>query len=201
MNKIENSKIILILSILLVLLVMGSVSASDDKIVNETISTPNNNNDNIGVDIQTTTESGSNDEQVLTADNTDNNIGSSNTTENNNLKSNNQEILTATTYTFTDLYNKVKNGGTVNLNGATYVYTSSRDSAYVGGITLPNNIVLNGGGATINANNQAAIFIVSGKATINNIKFINGNKDVDGVALNFQTGSNSQINDCTFNNF
>ena len=64
MNKIENSKIILILSVLLVLLVMGSVSASDDKIVNETISTPNNN-DNIGVDIQTTTESGGNDEQVL----------------------------------------------------------------------------------------------------------------------------------------
>ena len=83
MNKIENSKIILILSVLLVLLVMGSVSASDDKLVNETISTPNNNDDNIGVDIQTTTESsGSNDEQVLTAENTPNNIvGSDNTNE------------------------------------------------------------------------------------------------------------------------
>ena len=105
MNKIENSKIILILSVLLVLLVMGSVSASDE-LVNETISTPNNNNDNMGVDIQTTTESsGSNDEKVLTADNTpDNIIGSSNTTENNILKSNNQEdTLKASTRTFAQL--------------------------------------------------------------------------------------------------
>ena len=97
MNKIENSKIILILSVLLVLLVMGSVSASDDKLVNETISTPNNN-DNMGVDIQTTTESsGSNDEHVLTAEN------------NQNLGSYNNTVLSSDDFeTFTDLSNNIK---------------------------------------------------------------------------------------------
>ena len=69
MNKIENSKIVLILSVLIIFIMMGAATAADDTISNENVSTPEN-----GVDALNT-DSVSVDEEVSAAD-TNNLIGS-----------------------------------------------------------------------------------------------------------------------------
>lgn len=75
------------------------------------------------------------------------------------------EVLTAADGTFTDLYNKVKNGGTVTLD-RNYVYTASTDSAYVNGITISATTTINGNGFTINGNNVARIFQITGSNVV-----------------------------------
>ena len=78
MNKNKNSNTMLILSILLLFIVIGTATAADDKLANETVSTTTNDD---GVDTLTTDGSASVDEKAYTTTDT---LGS--TDANNNSK-------------------------------------------------------------------------------------------------------------------
>ena len=134
---------------MLLVLIMGvaSVSASDD---NESIQATDESADAVSIANETLTDSRSNELST-------NSLGATNDEESYS-SSEPDEVLTATDGTFTDLYNEVKDGGTVTLD-RNYVYSASTDSAYTtSGITLDkDNLVINGGGFTINGNNLEII--------------------------------------------
>ena len=139
------------------LFLVGSVSASEQS-------------DNL----QTTDDTDIDSSDVLT---TSNEKIISTTNETNEIYSSSQiDSLSVADGTFTDLYNKVKNGGTVTLD-RNYVYTAATDSAYQSGvpITVGNTKIL-GNGFTINGNNAARLFSVEAKGVeIDRINAINGN--------------------------
>ena len=86
MNKLKNSKIILVLSLLLLFLVIGSASAVDET-SNETISTSENN----GVDTLSQSMD-SVDDGVSAAEHTSNLVANDTSNQNNLLGSNNNEV-------------------------------------------------------------------------------------------------------------
>ena len=189
MNKTLNSKIVLILSVLLLFLVLGSVCAADntDKISNETVLTSTQT----GVDTVTTVD------QVSAAEATDSN-GSD--TGNQVLGASDNSILSDGEKTFNDLKNEVEADSTVTLSGY-YLYSDGQSSA----INVTGKII-NGNGATIDTNNVVNIhpFICSGNVTLKNINFINLKQTTQ--LTNFQGGpvvfasgsSNITFDDCTF---
>ena len=86
---------------------------------------------------------------------------------------------------FTSLYDKVKNGGTVTLDND-YKY-SSGDEAYKNGINITKNLVLNGNGnIVIDGDKQARIFNIEEgiTVTLKGITFKNGNATGNGGAIN-----------------
>ena len=113
MNKLKSSKIVFVLSVLLVLVMIGSVSAADEA-GNETVSTSNSDVDTIFQEVDSV------DDEVSAADNSDEFVGSdttneslvSNELENNNLLSvdDDNEILEDdyTPHTFTELFTELK---------------------------------------------------------------------------------------------
>ena len=167
MNKIENSKIVLILSVLIIFIMMGAATAADDTISNENVSTPEN-----GVDALNT-DSVSVDEEVSAAD-TNNLIGSGDETfeelQNriNNL-SDNEEIKLTQDYNATN--------GTYKDHIVQYYNTigdSKSDSLYSYFFINKNNVTIDGGGHTIDGNARNLFFVGSNtKFTLKNINIIN----------------------------
>ena len=111
-------------------------------------------------------------------------------------------ILGVPSQSFNDLNDTIQDpsipvGGTVYLNGE-FSYESG-DLAT--GIDIKKNLTIDGGGSTINARNQAAIFNVIGDTHIvlMNITFIGGNS-TNGGAINVVSGGSVDIMDCTFIN-
>ena len=194
MNKNKNSKIMLVLSILLLFLIIGSVSATDET-SNEKVSTTTND----GVDTLNT-DSASVDEKASTADN----LGSSDASnKDSTLESTNNELLSENPVNWTVLENEITGKESVKLNNNYYKYVSGDKNQ----INLTGIKVLDGNGATIDADNQVDIrpFQSSGNILIKNIHFINikqttkPDNNYRGGPILFDVGSSNIILDnCTF---
>ncbi len=80
-----------------------------------------------------------------------------------------------------------------------YVYDNSTDYELIKGIEInKNDFTINGNGYTIDASNQARIFIINGtNITINNLNLING-KSNNGAALYIELNSTITTNNVTF---
>ena len=160
-----NSKIMLILSILLILLVIGSVSAADiDKIGNETVLTSAT-----GVDTVSTVDDG-----VLTSGTTEDNSRLSETQEKGVLGLSEDSILKdSNAESFSDLAYLIKLTDDELILSHDYTYSDVKDSSYLtSGITISkNNFIIDGAGHTIDGNWLAKAFTITGKnVTLKNLK-------------------------------
>lgn len=167
---------------------VASVSASED--INNSVEASDESAQSVNI---TLADNG--DDKFTTT--LDNSLGVEN--EESYGSSESEDTLTVADGTFTDLYNKVKNGGTVTLD-RNYVYTASTDSAYVSGVTIDKTTTINGNGFTLNGNNVARIFqITASNVVLNNINFINGKSSSNGGAI-LWTGENAILKNSTFKN-
>lgn len=108
--------------------------------------------------------------------------------QDNNLKTDeNNEILTGNPETFTQLDNDINESQDTFELQNNYTFNNETDSNYTGGIVIDkSNFVVEGNGYTINAQNQAQIFHITGSnVTLQNINFINGNGETNGGAIYF----------------
>ena len=121
------------------------------------------------------------------------------------LSSNNNEILTASSRTFTDLAEDIENAnGELNLTH-NYLYTyhvsTDTDINYKQGITINKPLIINGNGFTIDGDGVARAFNVkSNNVIFNNIKFINcgqSNSQAHGGCINWN-GVNGTLQNCIF---
>ena len=115
--------------------------------------------------------------------------------------------------TFTELYNAIRNGGTVTLNKS-YTYNPSTDSALVNGMAIAADLTINGNGHTIDGAGVARMFIINGYTstewlvatryhgytyTFNNINFINAYSTALGGVITSQDYPNTiRISNCNF---
>ena len=112
MNKLKNSKIILVLSLLLLFLVIGSASAVDET-GNETISTPETGVDTLSQSMDSV------DDGVSAAEHTSNLVA--NDTSNNKLLGlSNDDVLSADVGSFNNLKSEVTGSGNIKLNYQEY---------------------------------------------------------------------------------
>ena len=211
MNKLKNLKIILVLSVLLVFLVMGSASAVDET-GNETISTPENN----GVDTLSQSMD-SVDDEVSAAESTDDLVA--NDTSNNKLLGlSNDDVLSEgltsgnnilganedeNTGTFTQLQELINSHADSELIlDRNYTYNPTSDSALKNGMGITGDIIIDGKGFTIDGANEAKIFYIYrnspiGNFTFNNINFKNGYSSKHAPIF-FKGIDAIYINNCSF---
>ena len=182
MNKNKNSKIMLILSILLLLfIVIGTATAADDTISNETVSTTTNND---GVDTQKSVDEG-----VSTAE--DEIIGSSDTES--NLKAND------TTGTFTELYSIIRESENEYQLTKNFTFDINKDNSFTKGIVINKPFTIDGNGFFINGNNLARAFTInSNNVTLKNINIINTYEETAGSIL--WNGNNGKLINASFYN-
>ena len=197
MNKLKSSKMMLVLSVLLVLVMIGSASAADEA-GNETVST------STGVDALSQ-EVDSVDEEVSAVDTLDS--GDANST----LKSSNSNDVLSVEQkgSFSDLNVIIigtNTGDTLELN-KNYVFTTSSDSAYVNGININKQITIDGKGHTIDGSGMAKLFNIGGNNVIlKNITCINFILP-DSAATGYSsaciewTGDYGTIMDCNFDKY
>lgn len=129
---------------------------------------------------------------------------SESSTDNDNklLTSENNDKLSATPGTFSDLNEKIKNAenGVLDLE-YNFTYNPEEDGDnFNDGISITKDITINGHGFTINGNNTVREFHIEtyGTVTLNNITFANG-KSNEGGAIYIGSG-NVNINNCAFKN-
>ena len=197
MNKIENSKIMLILSILLMFLVIGAATAADDTISNETVSTSTDDVDTLN------TDSVSVDEEVSAAETTDLVANDANNNLNNLLSSepnSGNDILKDTSEnasTFTQLNELIRLSTGRLLLYNDYKYDSSSDQSLLNGITLSKKIEIDGQNHIIDANKVAKFFTINqDNVVLKNIKFINF-KNTAGIEI---LGNNVTLDNVDFCN-
>jgi len=208
MNKLKNSKIILVLSILLVFLVMGSASAVDET-GNETISTPENN----GVD--TLSQSMDSVDDGVSASESSDDLVANDTSNNKLLGLSNDDVLSAgltsgnnilgakNTGTFTQLQELINSHANSELIlDRNYTYNPTSDSALKNGMKITGDIIIDGKGFTIDGANKAKIFYIfnknpSGNFTFNNINFKNGYSS-SYAPIYFNHINAIYINNCSF---
>ena len=183
-NIKQSTKIIIFCMIFCILLSVSAVSAADN-IAEDQISTDS-------ADAVAITADGNNNDLSQSAENF---LGSNSDTD--ILKTNNKN--------FTDLYNEINAGSSIiTLTGDYYQYaTGDKSSIDVTGK------ILDGNGATIDANNSANIhpFTSGGNVVFKNIKFININQTT--ALTNFQGGpviftansNNVTFDKCNFERF
>ena len=107
-------------------------------------------------------------------------------------------ILRDSAGTFTDLNDKVKDGGNVSLE-RNYTY-SSGDTSFSEGISIDKSITIDGQGFTIDASNSASIFNINatgGTVILKNINFINA-KGTYGGAIKLDPLTTLEIINCNF---
>lgn len=122
------------------------------------------------------------------------------TAPDNDLKTDeNNEILTDNPKTFTQLDNEINESQDTFEINYDYTFNNETDSNYASGITInKSNFVIDGNRHSINGNNQAKIFrITGGNITINNLFLVNGNSDMGGAI--FSSGKLT-LNNVTFIN-
>ena len=129
---------------------------------------------------------------------------SESSTDNDNklLTSENNDKLSATPGTFSDLNEKIKNAenGVLDLE-YNFTYNPEEDGDnFNDGISITKDITINGHRFTINGNNTVREFHIEtyGTVTLNNITFANG-KSNEGGAIYIGSG-NVNINNCAFKN-
>ncbi|MDL2247047.1 hypothetical protein LJB96_05475, partial [Methanobrevibacter sp. OttesenSCG-928-K11] len=104
---------------------------------------------------------------------------------------------------FTDLQTEITEAGDVLVLNQNYTYNTSTDSDYSSGVVIDkNNFVLDGNGSTVNGNNQARIFNITGtNVTIKNLILINGNAANGGaIYINNNNGNILNVYDSIFYN-
>ena len=159
MNKLKSSKKMLVLSVLLVFLLIGSVSAADEA-GNETVSTSNSGVDTVSQEVDSV------DEEVSTADTE---IGS-NDANSTLLSSSDNEILKASSKPLSELDTLIKvTPNKVVLND---------DYKYNGSVLVinKNNMIIDFNNHTLDANGYmgTVLTVNANNVTIKNMKFING---------------------------
>jgi C1A family cysteine protease len=119
--------------------------------------------------------------------------------EDNILENTQNEVYTTGEGSFTDLSHEIGNAtGVLNL---TRDYKFNNETDNVIGITIENNnLVIEGNGHTLDADNYGRILNIDGtNVTLNNIKFINGNRSL-GSAIYIDPGFSLTTNNVTFEN-
>ena len=112
-------------------------------------------------------------------------------------KENEEIIKDGTTGTFTELQDKIDNGGSEITLDKNY---TCEDGFYTGGITISKQITIDGRGHTIDAQGKASIFFVNARnVVLKNIIFKNGNSPDHGGAI-FWNGAAGSVSNCTFIN-
>lgn len=112
-----------------------------------------------------------------------------------NLSSEDSDIVTAGTKSFTELNTLINDAASfqVTLDGS-YKYNPNSDSDFKNGIPISRSLVLEGNGFTIDGNNEARIFQVSSYVNFKNIVFVNGYADT-GAAIK---GDSYAVSNCKF---
>ncbi len=86
----------------------------------------------------------------------------------------------------------------INLD-SNITFEMDSDENFIDGINIARPITLNGNGFTINANNQARIFHITGNVEINDLVFLNAYSSIGGSAIDTFSTSISLVN-CSFIN-
>ena len=183
----KNRLLFIIISLIILGLCISSISAADNSSVLSNVSSTN-------------------DSTVIS--NTSNNYSVINNSTNNNkiIKSNNvgvygANVNSSNSGSFTDLNNKIYNGGNYIVLNQNYTYNPNKDSSFKNGITISKPITINGNGYTINGLNMAEAFNIKSKnVIIANCTFINTNSTTYGGAIYWNNGNNGSIYNCTFIN-
>ena len=178
----NNNGVIFICFLCLFLLLCGVVSASDVNCTSDDLSS--HSVDDVKID-----------EDVLSAENTTNNLASENT--------NDQILKDSNTGTFTELSNVISSSSTgiIKLT-KDYAYDSSTDSAFANGIVIGRDgISINGLGHTISGSDSARIFqITSSGVLLKDIIFTHAKFTSDNGACIKLIGTDGQLLRCTFDN-
>lgn len=105
------------------------------------------------------------------------------------------EILSEGEASFSDLNEKIKDGGSVELRG-NYKYDDNVDSP--NGIIISKNLILDGKNYTIDANGKARVFIISDGVDVKlkNVNFVNAYCSDNGAVI--KNNGRLTIEDCTF---
>ena len=112
-------------------------------------------------------------------------------------KENEEIIKDGTTGTFTELNDKIRNGGSEITLDKNY---TCEDGFSTDGITIRNSITIDGQGHTIDAQGKARIFFVNAdNVVLKNIIFKNGKTTGPGGAILWERFEGSVLN-CSFNN-
>ncbi|WP_407461435.1 Ig-like domain repeat protein [Methanobrevibacter sp.] len=148
-------------------------------------------------------EEGLSDESILNDADKDIVLDENNVNEDPISKGNNEEEkLSETTGTFTDLENDINGNDDTEISlNKNYVFNPDSDSSLVDGIIIKRELSIDGNGITIDGNHLARIFQVSsGNVKIHNINFINGEIDeYSGGAILWQ-GKDGSLSNCSFIN-
>ena len=165
---------------MLVFILMGAVSAS------ENVTDTSTNGDVVTGDVLASPDNS----QVSSVANS--NVGNvTNVTKNNNsnlLSSPNNgggSVLGAPDDSFTalqSLINGAASGSTLTLD-KNYKFYADYDSAYVNGILIKNQLIIDGNGFTIDGSNSARIFKLVNAVTVNNLTFANALFNGSGGAV------------------
>lgn len=175
----KYKKSLIFICLIICLFSIASVCASE---VNGTVVTSEDQNDD-----------------VIEIDDENDNIFAVEEQDNDEVDATEEDELSASPGTFTDLAIDIKNADdTLNLK-RDYAY-SSDDSIYKDGITINKKITINGNGKTIDAKSLARIFKIEENLniTIKDLILTNGHSDADGGAI-YLSNSNLTVIDCTFN--
>ena len=189
----NNRNICILLIFLVFMITISAASAAED--VTSDLSSMGDNEEII-------LEESLNDEIILNDDENlvleENNVNEDSISKD----SGEEEILSETTGTFTDLENDINgnNDTEISLN-KNYVFNPDSDSAFVEGIIIKRAATIEGNGITIDGNHLSRILQVSGEnVTIRNINFVNGETDeYSGGAILWQ-GKYGSLSDCGFIN-
>ena len=107
--------------------------------------------------------------------------------------------INCTKGTFSDLNDKIdKSNGELNLT-YNFTYTPEIDGAYVNGIVINKNIIINANASVIDANNITRIFNVTSTLTLNNATLTNANAS-KGAAIYVNKNNVAYINYVNFTN-
>ena len=105
-------------------------------------------------------------------------------------------ILTSDSEDFTNLNDEINASSPSKKLNLTkdYTYNSQSDQMYSHGINIDiDDLIIDGQGHTINANNKARVFnIKSNNVTLKNLVIINGNSDSEGASI-YWTGQNGLL--------
>ena len=192
MNKLKSSKVMLVLSVLLVFILIGSASAADEA-GNETVSTSNSDVDTVSQEVDSV------DDSVSAAEPTGDLVVNDTSKHDEKLgASNDEDVLTASSVTtFTQLKNAIRNTGVSEINIMNDIKVTEVINFNHG------NLVINGNGHVLDASGHNRIFMSDNYKNIvlKNIIFKNGySNSAYASAVYLCHTSNSIIDNCSFLN-
>ncbi len=180
-EKMEYKKTIILLALVVFLLSIAGVSASE---IGDTIASENANTIELSADndiednLQTSEEN-----EALASTDYDEAIAQTDT-----------EVLGADSATYSDLANEISQPGNITLTHKNYTYDKDATAIDIS----EDNKVIDGNGAVIDmtGSNIRAFYVSASGVTIKNLTIINANYDGDGGAIYFT--SSGTVSNCNF---